>query len=132
MKGFKIYMALSIFSVIASVVAFWKFIIVNISSICPLILIFLSLLQAMTFISSANSVNNGEGEASYSTNNMLTNKEYADLFHIHGFAKIAIIPLLAVFSIFFSSIYKIILPIVIYIVSFLLARWIFLKKRNSQ
>ena len=130
MKAFKLYMALSTLAVIVSVFAFWKFIIVNITSICPLFLIFLSLLQAMTFISSANSAKNDENETSYSNNNTLTNKEYYTLFRIHGLTKIAIIPILVVFTIFFSSVLKIIVPIVVYIASFLLARIIFAKKQS--
>ena len=132
MKAFKIYMALSTFTVIVLVFAFWKFIIVNIASICPLFLIFLSLLQAMTFISSVNSANNGESETSYSTSNTLTNKEYNTLFCIHGFTKIAIIPIMLVFTIFFSSALKIIIPIAVYIASFLFARYYFLKIEHRK
>ena len=132
MKAFKLYMALSTLTVIISGFAFWKFIIINVSSICPLFLIFLSLLQTMTFISSANSANNGESETSYSTTNTLANKEYYTLFRIHGFTKIAIIPILVVFTIFFSSVLKIIIPIVIYIASFLLARCCFLKVEHRK
>lgn len=132
MKTFKIYMALSTLAVIVSVFAFWKFIIVNIASICPLFLIFLSLLQAMTFISSANAANNGENETSYSAGNSLKNNEYYTLFRIHGFTKIAIIPILLVFTIFFLSVLKIIIPIVIYIASFLLARCCFLKVEHQK
>ena len=132
MKAFKLYMALSTLTVIVSGFAFWKFIIINVSSICPLFLIFLSLLQTMTFISSANSANNGESETSYSTTNTLSNKEYYTLFRIHGFTKIAIIPILLVFTIFFSSVLKIIIPIVIYIASFLLARCCFLEVEHRK
>lgn len=132
MKAFKIYMALSTLTVIVLAFAFWKFIIVNIASICPLFLIFLSLLQAMTFISSANSAKNDENETSYSTNNTLTNKEYYTLFRIHGFTKIAIIPILLVFTIFFSSVLKIIISIAVYIASFLLARYYFLKIEHRK
>ena len=117
-------------TVIVSILVFWKLSIVNVASICPLFLIFLSLLQAMTFISSANSAKNDENETSYSTNNTLTNKEYYTLFRTHGFTKIAIIPILVVFTVFFSSVLKIIVPIVVYIASFLLARIIFAKKQS--
>lgn len=130
MRAFKLYMALSTLAAIISVFAFWKFINVNIASICPLFLIFLSLLQIMTFISSAKSAENGESETAYSEHNDLTQNEQATLFRVHGLTKIAILPILVVFAIFFSSVYKIILPIVIYIASFLVARWIFIKKRN--
>ena len=130
MKVFKLYMARSTLTVIVSILVFWKLSIVNVASICPLFLIFLSLLQAMTFISSANSAKNDENETSYSTNNTLTNKEYYTLFRTHGFTKIAIIPILVVFTVFFSSVLKIIVPIVVYIASFLLARIIFAKKQS--
>lgn len=132
MKAFKTYMALSTLALIISVIAFWKSININAASICPLFLAFLSLLQIMTFISSANSADEGETETAYSDQNGLTRIEQSDLFRIHGLTKIALLPLLALFAVFFSSVYKIILPIVIYIVSFLVARWIFIKKRNNH
>ena len=132
MKAFKFYMALSTLAATISVFAFWNFINVNIASICPLFLVFLSLLQIMTFISSAKSVESSESETSYSEHNELTRNEQAILFRVHGLTKIAILPIMLVFAIFFPSVYKIIFPIVIYVASFLLARLVFVKKRNSQ
>lgn len=132
MKAFKLYMALSTLAAIISVFAFWKFINVNIASICPLFLMFLSLLQIMTFISSAKSAESGESETAYSEHNDLTQNEQATLFRVHGLTKIAILPILAVFVIFFPAVYKIILPIVIYVASFLLARCFFIRKRNNR
>ena len=129
MKAFKIYMAFSTLAAIISVFASWKFINVNIASICPLFLVFLSILQIMTFISSAKSAESGESETSYSAHNELTRNEQAALFRIHGLTKIAILPILSVFAIFFPSVYKIILPIVIYVASFLLARLFFIKTK---
>ena len=129
MKAFKIYMAFSTLAAIISVFAFWKFINVNIASICPLFLVFLSILQIMTFISFAKSAESGESETSYSAHNELTRNEQAALFRIHGLTKIAILPILSVFAIFFPSVYKIILPIVIYVASFLLAKLFFIKTK---
>ena len=127
MKLFKIYMMASTLVVLASTVVFWKFISVNVASICPLFLVFLSLLQAMTFISSAKSAENGESETAYSAHNELTRDEQAALFRVHGLTKIAVLPMLLIFAIFFQSVYKIILPIVIYVASFLLARLVVIK-----
>ena len=129
MKAFKIYMAFSTLAAIISVFSFWKFINVNIASICPLFLVFLSILQIMTFISSAKSAESSESETSYSEHNELTRNEQAALFRIHGLTKIAILPILSVFAIFFPSVYKIILPIAIYVASFLLAKLFFIKTK---
>ena len=132
MKAFKIYMALSTLTVIVSVFAFWKFIIVNIASICPLFLIFLSLLQAITFISSAKSAENGGSETAYSPQNELSRTEYALLFRTHGTLKISLLPILLCFSIFFSSVIKVIFSIIFYIASFALAKIIFEHTRKKD
>ena len=129
MKAFKLYMALSTLAAIISIFAFQKFININIASICPLFLVFLSLLQIMTFLSSAKSAESCESETSYSEHNELTRNEQAALFRVHGLTKIAILPILSVFAIFFPSVYKIILPIVIYVASFLLAKLFFIKTK---
>ena len=131
MKAFKLYMALSTLAVIISVFVFWKFININIASFCPLFLIFLSLLQIMTFLSSAKSAESCESETSYSEHNELTRNEQATLFRVHGLTKIAILPILSVFAIFLPSVYKIIFPVVIYVASFLFAKWIFVKKQMN-
>ena len=132
MKAFKTYMATSSLAIIIAAIAFWKFININAASICPLFLAFLSLLQIMTFISSANSADEGETETAFLDQNGLTRIEQSVLFRIHGLTKIAILPSLVVFSIFFSPVYKIIIPIATYIASFLVARWIFIKKRDNH
>ncbi len=105
---------------------------INAASICPFLLILLSVIQSITFISSARSALKGESETAFSAYNTLSKDEYAVLFKIHGIDKIVIIPLFVIFIFFFSSFLKILIPILIYILSFLVSKIIFLILCNKQ
>ena len=106
--------------------------VINVASICPIFLVFLSVIQSITFLSSAHSALNGDGETAFSVYNNLSREEYATLFTIHGKAKICALPLYVVFVFFFSTIFKILCPILIYILSFVVSKLVFISIRNKQ
>ena len=105
---------------------------INSASICPVFLIFLSVLQGATFFYSARSAFQGEGNTAFSVHNSLSRDEYALLSTIHGKTKMFIIPIFVVFVFFFSTLYKIVFPILIYTLSFVASRIIFIVVRNKQ
>ena len=125
MKGFKIYMGVSIALLLIVLAVFFKHIQVGYASICPVFFIFLSALQSVIFIESSKSADNGESDTAFSANNSLTNSEYSLLIRIHGLSKIAIIPIFVAFVFFFPPIVKIILPIMLYVMSFIIAKAVF-------
>ncbi len=107
---------------------------INIASICPLFLILLSVLQSITFFSSAQSSLNEESETAFSSNDNMSREEYSKLFSIHGKIKLCILPFLAIFIFFFSTILKIVVPVLIYILSFVISKIIFIviKKHDKN
>lgn len=106
--------------------------VINAASICPVFLIFLSVIQSFTFLSSARSALNGESDTAFSVHSDLSREEYAKFFTIHGKAKIYILPFYVIFVFFFSTIFKILVPIVVYILSFVISKIIFILIRNKQ
>ncbi len=122
-----IYLIISILATIASVFIFFENIIVSSGSVCPLFLIGLSILQAVIFKSEKRDHTN---ETNYSIQEL----DYESInlsMQYHALTKIAIIPLLCVFIIYFDTAYKIAVSMGIYLLSFLPVRLLvkFRKKR---
>ena len=131
MKGFKIYIGASIALLLIVLAVFFKHIQIGYASICPVFLIFLSALQSVIFMGSSKSADRGEPDTAFSANNSLTISEYSLLSRIHGLSKIAIIPIFVAFVFFFPPIIKIILPIVLYVMSFIIAKAVFNMVKKS-
>ena len=91
-------------------------------------MIFLSLIQTVTFVSASSEIS--PHDTAYSANNTLSLEEFKLLCKIHAMAKVLIIPALVVFIFFFSTLWKLVIPIVIYVASFLVAKVVFVKKRG--
>ncbi len=112
-----IYLIVSILAIIVSVFIFFDSIIISSGSICPIVLIGLSILQAIIFKSEYNEPKDHTNATNYSTREM----DYEVLrlsMKYHTLTKIAIIPLLCVFIIYFNTVIKIAVPICIYLLSF--------------
>ena len=103
----------------------------NPASICPMFLIFLSILQSVTFFYSARSTLRGDNDTAFSVHSSLSRDEYVLLFTIHGKVKIFILPIFVVFVFFFSTLNKIIFPILVYALSFVASRIVFIVFRNK-
>ena len=128
MKTTKVFITIESLILIISVVAFFKFICINMASICPAFLMFLSIMQTLTFISASN--DSSPYDTAYSVNNTLTNDDYKMLCKMHAMSKITIMPMLALFIFFFSSVWKLIVPIVIYVVSFVIVKLLFTRYKK--
>ncbi len=112
-----IYLIISLLSLAASVLLLIEHVTINAASAVPLALAALSLLQALIFKSAADADDRADNTA-YSLHEIdRTASGLAVRYHM--LAKLAVIPLLCVFILYFGSIAKIAAPIAIYILSFL-------------
>lgn len=112
--------------------------VINTASICPIFLIFLSLLQSSLFFSSARSASKGDFFFDTSFNytqafsSGFSSKEYENFFTLQGKLQLYMLPIYAIFVFFFSTVFKLVIPILIYVLSFNIAKFVFIAIRNKQ
>ncbi len=127
-KTMAIYLISSILAVVASAFFFFDSIIISSESACPLILIGLSIFQAVLFKSEKRDYTN-------TTNYSLEEIDFEAVnlaMQYHALTKIAIIPLLCVFMIYFNPVLKIAIPMFIYLLSFLPIRFLVSLNRKKN
>ena len=129
MKAFKITFAIELAVIAVLTAIFFGQMEIGLSSICPAFLIFLSFIQGITFAFAARDLS--PFETAYSENNELTREEYGRLCRIHAGTKFLAIPLFAFFALFFSSLWKFVVPLLIYFLSFVIAKLVFVYGPKS-
>ena len=115
-----VYLMVSILVICVSLFPFFEKVVVNWMSLLPVMLVLLSFVQAMIFKSYANA--DGEDLATDNTAYSFSETDktaYRSGMKWHYICKMVAIPLLLLFAIYFSSPYKIILPILIYALSYM-------------
>ncbi len=116
-----IYLIISLLAVVISVFVFFESLTISALSIVPTVIIVLSALQAAIFNSSANKENDRTDNTAFSANEIDCKAVKLGMKY-HALCKLAIIPLLFIFVLYFGTAVKIAIPIIIYILSFLPVR----------
>ena len=127
------YMIVSHLAILGSLFLFWREISLSPLSLVPLVLIGLSLLQMLLFKEQGEADDRLDNTAYSLYEDGLTSADRTRLMELHRIVKLAILPLLAVFCLYFGTIVKIIVPTVIYALSFVAVRVVFLwQKKRSE
>lgn len=128
-----VYFIVTIVGICASFFLFFDSIVLNWMSLVPTILVLVSLLQAMIFKSYANG-----DEKDLPTNNTaysfieIDKNAYRLGMKWHYMCKMIIIPPLLLFVIHFSSVYKVILSILIYVLSYIPVKFLVKLDQNKK
>ncbi len=120
----------SIIAIIASAFVFFEHIVISSASIAPLVLIGLSIFQAVLFKLQENEKWDHTNNTAYSTGEVDVDATKLSMKY-HALTKIAIIPLLCVFVIYFNTAIKIVVPIAIYLLSFFFVRLLVKFSKNK-
>ena len=128
-----VYFIVSILVICVSFFAFFENVVINGLSLLPIILVLISFLQAMIFKSYACG-----DEEDLPTNNTAYSfietdkKAYRSGMKWHYVCKMAVIPPLLLFVVHFSSIYKVILSILIYVLSYIPVKFLVKLEQNKK
>ncbi len=116
-----IYLIVSLIAIAISVCFFFDYLVITSASILPLGLSALSVLQAVVFLLLSHEPSDHTNETSYSMLETDHKTEKSGLKY-HALTKLAIIPLLCIFIIYFSTAWKIAVPLCVYFLSFVPVR----------
>ncbi len=125
------YMTVSFLTVFASLLLFWRKVSLSPLSLVPLVLMGLSLLQMFLFKEQSETDERLDSTAYSLHEDGLIGRDYTRLMQIHRDARLVILPLLAVFCLYFGTIVKIVAPLAIYALSFVAVRVIFNWRRKK-
>lgn len=128
-----VYFIISILVICFSGLVFFENIVINGLSLLPIILALISFLQAMIFKSYAS----GDEEDLPTDNTAysfieIDKKSYRSGMKWHYVCKMAVIPLLLLFVVYFSAVYKVILSILIYVLSYIPVKLLVKLERNKK
>ena len=118
-----VYFIVTMLVICASFFLFFNSVVINWASLIPVILVLISFLQAMIFKSYAKG-----NEEDLSADNTA----YSIGMKWHYVCKMIVIPLLLLFVIYFSSVYKVILPILIYALSYMPVKFLVKAEQNKK
>lgn len=127
-----VYFIISILVICFSVLVFFENIVINGLSLLPIILALISFLQAMIFKSYAGD------EEDLPTNNTaysfieIDKKSYRSGMKWHYICKMVVIPLLLLSVVYFSAVYKVILSILIYVLSYIPAKFLVKLEQSKK
>ncbi len=116
-----IYLITSLLATVISAFIFFESLTISAFSLVPIVIIALSAFQAVIFNSSAKEENNRTDNTAFSTHE-IDHKAAKLGMKYHALCKLAIIPLLFIFVIYFDTAWKLFLPLFIYILSYLPVR----------
>ena len=128
-----VYLLISILVICVSFFVFFESVVINGLSLIPISLLLVSFLQAMIFKSCANgdeedlSIN----DTAYSFFD-INRKSYQLGMKWHYVCKMSVIPLLFLLAIYFPSIYKVILSILIYVLSYMPVKFLVKLEQNKK
>ncbi len=129
-----VYFIISILVICFSVLVFFENIVINGLSLLPIILALISFLQAMIFKSYAG----GGDEEDLPTDNTaysfieIDKKSYRSGMKWHYICKMVVIPLLLLFVVYFSAVYKVILSILIYVLSYIPVKFLVKLEQSKK
>ena len=128
-----VYMIVSFLAVFGSLFLFWRDLSLSSLSLVPLALMGISLLQMFLFKEQSETDPSLDSTAYALHEDGLTAHDHTRLMQIHRDARLIILPLLLIFCLYFGAIVKIVAPIIIYALSFVAVRVVFLwqKKRSA-
>jgi hypothetical protein len=126
-------MIVSHLAIFGSLFLFWRSLSLSPLSLVPLALMGLSLLQMLLFKEQGETDTRLDTTAYSLHEDGLTAHDHARLMQLHRDARAIVLPLLAVFCLYFGAIVKVVAPLAIYALSFVAVRVVFLwqNKRNA-
>ncbi len=116
-----VYLIVSLLAIALSAFIFFESLTISAFSLVPIAIIVLSVFQAVIFNSSANEENGRTDNTAFSTHE-IDHKAAKLGMKYHALCKLAIIPLLFIFILYFGTALKLALPLIIYILSYLPVR----------
>lgn len=128
-----VYLIVTMLVICASFFLFFNSVVINWASLIPVILVLISFLQAMIFKSYAkgNEEDLSADNTAYSFVE-IDKKAYYIGMKWHYVCKMIVIPLLLLFVIYFPSVYKVILPILIYALSYMPVKFLVKAEQNKK
>ncbi len=112
-----VYLIVSMLALVASIFVCFDYVFISSASMVPLALIAISIFQAFIFKSLEKDAGDYTSETAYSTSEIDYDARQRGMKY-QALSKLAVIPLLALFIIYFGSVWKFAAPILIYCFSY--------------